>query len=184
MLPTLLVLHLLMQLPLQNLYMSPLYFTMTSSSSTTLASTISSFLLLLLLSTTTLGITNALASAATPMRSFLVTGANKGQGLALCKRILSEHVDTHVYLCSRDVQRGREAKDKLSSELDGCDAERVEVLQLDVTSDISVQDAMKTVQLSLGEGQRLSGVVSNAGVLWGYPLPELMEVCAVGVQVF
>lgn len=116
------------------------------------------------------------------MRSFLVTGANKGQGLALCKRILSEHVDTHVYLCSRDVQRGREAKDKLIEELDGCDSERVEVLQLDVTSDISVQDAMKTVQLSLGEGQRLSGVVSNAGVLWGYPLPELMDVCAEGVK--
>ena len=43
----------------------------------------------------TLGFASALAAAASPMRSYLVTGANKGQGYALCKRILSEHQDTH-----------------------------------------------------------------------------------------
>lgn len=58
------------------------------------------------------------------------------------------------------------------------------MLQLDVTSDVSIEDAMKTVQLSLHPGELLSGLVSNAGILWGYPLPELMEVCAVGVKRF
>lgn len=156
------------------------------------------------------------------MRSYLVTGANKGQGYALCKRILSEHPDTHgrlyhfqhtlildectnsnvvrtfrnnvyiytVYLCSRDIQRGREAKESLLTEI-GCtnknfDPNRIDVLQLDVTSDESVQDAMNTVRLNLGsntnDDKLLAGVVSNAGILWGYPLPELMEVCAVGVR--
>ena len=116
------------------------------------------------------------------MRSYLVTGANKGQGYALCKRILSEYGDTHVYLCSRDVQRGREAKESLLADI-GCDnPDRIDVLQLDVTSDVSVEDAMNTVRLNLGPDEKLAGVVSNAGILWGYPLPELMEVCAVGVK--
>ena len=43
----------------------------------------------------TLGFASALAAAAAPMRSYLITGANKGQGYALCKRILSEYGDTH-----------------------------------------------------------------------------------------
>jgi len=87
-----------------------------------------------------------------------------------------------VYLCSRDVQRGREAKASLLTD-SGCDnPDRIDVLQLDVTSDVSVQDAIKTVQLNLGPDEKLAGVVSNAGILWGYPLPELMEVCAVGVK--
>ena len=126
------------------------------------------------------------------MRSYLITGANKGQGYALCKRILSEHSDTHVYLCSRDIQRGREAKEALLTEINGgnIDAERIDVLQLDVTSDESVQDAVNTVRLNLGstdnnnedDDKVLAGVVSNAGILWGYPLPDLMEVCAIGVK--
>jgi len=121
------------------------------------------------------------------MRSYLVTGANKGQGYALCKRILSEYGNTHVYLCSRDVQRGREAKESLLTDLQQSShdihPDRIDVLQLDVTSDISVQDAMNTVRLNLsGPHDTLAGVVSNAGILWGYPLPELMDVCATGVK--
>ncbi len=89
-----------------------------------------------------------------------------------------------VYLCSRDVQRGREAKESLLTDLQSSDIDpdRIDVLQLDVTSDTSVQDAMNTVRLNLGPDDTLAGVVSNAGILWGYPLPELMEVCAVGVK--
>ena len=86
-----------------------------------------------------------------------------------------------VYLCSRDVQKGREAKESLLAEC-GCSPDRVDVLQLDVTSDDSIQDAMNTVRLNLSPDEQLAGVVSNAGILWGYPLPELMEVCAVGVK--
>mmetsp|Transcript_28317 Transcript_28317/g.48151 ORF Transcript_28317/g.48151 Transcript_28317/m.48151 type:complete len:343 (-) Transcript_28317:1228-2256(-) len=143
----------------------------------------SSSLVILSFLLSTLGFASALAAAATPMRSYLITGANKGQGYALCKRILSEYGDTHVYLCSRDVQRGREAKESLLTDI-GCDihSDRIDVLQLDVTSDTSVQDAMNTVRLNLGPEDKLAGVVSNAGILWGYPLPELMEVCAVGVR--
>ena len=64
--------------------------------------------------------------------------------------------------------------------------DRVEVIPLDVTSDASVATATKCVQdilqSSPNNSQTLYGVVSNAGILWGYPLSELMDVCATGVR--
>ncbi|KAL7479472.1 hypothetical protein ACHAW6_005198 [Cyclotella cf. meneghiniana] len=129
---------------------------------------------------------NALAS---PMKSYLVTGANKGQGLALCERILTEHSDTHVFLCSRDAKRGDEAKQSLMRLLPADDAaERIHVVPLDVTSDSSVQAALSDVKSTLDTRSRddhplqLCGIVSNAGILWGYPLQDLIEVCATGVK--
>mmetsp|Transcript_11486 Transcript_11486/g.33857 ORF Transcript_11486/g.33857 Transcript_11486/m.33857 type:complete len:344 (-) Transcript_11486:102-1133(-) len=112
-------------------------------------------------------------------RSVLVTGANKGQGFALCERILSEHEDTRVFLCSRDNGRGEAAAAALSKKFS---PERVEAIQLDVTDAGSVQAACAQVRESLGDKGRLFGVVSNAGVLWGYTLKDLMEVCAIGVR--
>jgi NAD(P)-dependent dehydrogenase (short-subunit alcohol dehydrogenase family) len=115
-------------------------------------------------------------------KSYLITGANKGQGLALCRRILQEHDDTHVILCSRDVARGEEAQKSLLDT--NADYEnRLNVIQLDVTSDSSVSNALSDVQSMLAYRKlKLCGLVSNAGILWGYPLPELMEVCATGVK--
>ena len=125
--------------------------------------------------------TVATALASTPYKSYLITGANKGQGLALCERILTEHKDTHVFLCSRDLKRGEGAKQTLLDDV-GCDDDRVDVIQLDVTDDKSVESALTKVKSKLGDKKQLSGVVSNAGVLWGYPLQELMDVCATGVK--
>ena len=48
-----------------------------------------------------------------------VTGANKGQGFALCRRILAEHTDTRVFLCSRDAGKGQVAAAKLAAEFRG-----------------------------------------------------------------
>ena len=129
-----------------------------------------------------LPLANALAS---PMKSYLITGANKGQGLALCERILSEHSDTHVFLCSRDISRGEEAKKSL---LDKIADDRIDVVQLDVTSDSSVDDAVSAVKSTIANRSntenplKFCGLVSNAGILWGYPLEDLMDVCATGVK--
>lgn len=129
-----------------------------------------------------------------PIKTILITGANKGQGYALGDRILSEHDDTRVVLCSRDEGRGQMAADQLRRELQqrdiatciGDQVERIEVVQLDVTSDESVAAAAGCVQdilQSSPDGSKsLYGVVSNAGILWGYPLSELMDVCATGVR--
>ena len=119
------------------------------------------------------------------MKSYLITGANKGQGLALCERILKEHDDTHVFLCSRNVERGEEAKKSL---LNTIAEDRIDVVQLDVTSDLSVNDALEAVKSTIanrsskGNALKLCGLVSNAGILWGYPLEDLMDVCATGVR--
>ena len=139
------------------------------------------FLFLSTLST----VVTALATSSS-VKSYLISGANKGQGYATCERILSEHSNTHVFLCSRDLKRGEEAKQKLIDECCSTDNDdgdsRVDVVQLDVTDDASIKSALKTVQQKLGNDGKLSGVVSNAGILWGYPLPELMDVCATGVK--
>lgn len=126
-------------------------------------------LLLLLLMTTT---SESLAS-----RHYLVTGSNKGQGLALCQRLLTEHDDAHVFLCSRNVDNGVQA-----AAAGALPADRVDVIPLDVTDDASVQAAVELVKAKLGDGQQLDGLVSNAGILWDHSLQELLDVCTVGVR--
>lgn len=125
--------------------------------------------------------TKALSTTTTTQRSILITGANKGQGYALCDRILAEHSDTHVFLCSRDVKRGEDAARAL---LEKYPSDRVDVIPLDVTSDDSVSTAHEFVVANLAAHpyRTLFGVVSNAGILWGYTLQELLNVCTVGVR--
>lgn len=93
------------------------------------------------------------------MRKILVTGANKGIGLAITRAILDAHADTFVYLGSRDAGRGREAAATLGTD-------RVAIVALDVTSDASVKDAVAQVRAHLGD-ERLYGLVNNAGVGYG-----------------
>ena len=111
---------------------------------------------------------------------------SSGQGLALCERILTEHDDTRVFLCSRDVRNGEDAATKLrkliQNDSSRSSTDRVKVVQLDVTSPSSVSAAVQCVRDTLGPDGRLYGLVSNAGILWGYPLPELIDVCATGVR--
>lgn len=99
----------------------------------------------------------------------------QGQGFALCQRILEEHDDTYVFLCSRDAKRGAAAAKELSSD-------RVQVVTLDVTDRDSVQAAARKIQTSLGDENKLYGCVSNAGILWGYPLEQQFEVNSRGVR--
>ena len=85
-----------------------------------------------------------------------MTGANKGQGYALCQRILEEHTDTRVFLCSRDLQRGEEARSSLVEECG--DEGRVQLVQLDVTDSASVEACADLVRKRL-EGRKLTGIV-------------------------
>lgn len=96
------------------------------------------------------------------MRRILVTGANKGIGLAIVEAILAEHADTFVYLGSRDAARGRAAAvglERAHPEWKG----RLEVVALDVSSDASVAEAGRRVAESL-RGEKLYGIVNNAGI--------------------
>lgn len=96
------------------------------------------------------------------MRRILVTGANKGIGLAITKAILEEHADTFVYLASRDASRGREAAESLDRDHAGWKA-RIHVVALDVADERSVSEAAKDVAEHAGS-ERLYGIVNNAGI--------------------
>ncbi len=114
-----------------------------------------------------------------PMRSILVTGANKGIGLALASEILRRHADTFVWLGSRSSRRGREAVAGLIAE-DRAWADRLAMLELDVTSDESV--ARAKVQVA-ERGAPLHGVVNNAGIgATGGTLAAVLDVNTLGIH--
>jgi len=97
------------------------------------------------------------------MKHILVTGANKGIGLALVTKLLEEHPDTYLLLGSRDVTRGQNAVKQVVEKLGTGVKDRVELLQIDVSSDESVTNAVKTVIDKLGDIEPLYGLINNAG---------------------
>ncbi len=90
----------------------------------------------------------------------LVTGANKGIGLAATRRLAEQ--GWTVLLGSRDPDRGAAAVAELG-DLD------VRAVPLDVTSETSVSDAAKLVDAEYG---RLDVLVNNAGIV-GARVPAL-----------
>jgi len=116
------------------------------------------------------------------MRRILVTGANKGIGLAIVRAILEEHDDTLVYLGSRDADRGRVAAASLTSAHPGW-AARLEVVALDVLSDRSVAAAAESVARSC-KADELYAIVNNAGVGWGAgaSLADMLQVNVLGIR--
>jgi len=76
----------------------------------------------------------------------LVTGGNKGIGLAIVETLLKQLPEALVLLGSRDAGRGEDAvasvKAKLGSGVEG----RVKLLLLDVTSQESVDRALEVVK--------------------------------------
>lgn len=98
------------------------------------------------------------------MRRILVTGANKGIGLAIVTAILDQHDDAFVLLGSRDAERGRAARAGLTKAHPAW-ADRVEVLELDVSRDDSVTQAAERVAGQFGrQPAPLQAVVNNAGL--------------------
>jgi NAD(P)-dependent dehydrogenase (short-subunit alcohol dehydrogenase family) len=94
----------------------------------------------------------------------VVTGANKGIGRAVVRRILVEHPEAFVFLGSRDEGRGAAARAAILEKNEDW-AERLEVLPIDVSSDESVRAAAARVAERFpGEAQPLYGVVNNAGL--------------------
>mmetsp|Transcript_3923 Transcript_3923/g.9883 ORF Transcript_3923/g.9883 Transcript_3923/m.9883 type:complete len:298 (+) Transcript_3923:126-1019(+) len=109
-------------------------------------------------------------------RHILVTGANKGIGLALCREILEQHSDTNVFLGSRDAARGEAAANSLGAE------GRVIPIQLDVSSDASVSSAAEKVKSILGDS-KLYAVVNNAGAgEFGGKVSDAVDVNTIGVK--
>lgn len=114
------------------------------------------------------------------MKRILVTGANKGIGLAIATAILEEHDDTFVLLGSRNAERGRTAREGLVAAHPQW-GERVEVLEIDVSSDGSVSDAAGAVAAKFdGESTPLYAIVNNAGI--GLGVADLRTVLEVNTR--
>ena len=111
------------------------------------------------------------------MKTVLITGANKGIGLAVVKAILQQQPEYRVLLGSRDLKRGEQAAARVLQET-GADASRLGVLDLDVGDELSVSQA--AMQLQNAEDD-LVGLVNNAGIASG-SLARILEVNAYGVQ--
>src|SRR5690349_24493247 len=84
----------------------------------------------------------------------LVTGANRGIGLEVCRQLA--RLGTHVVLGARDLAKGRDAAQQLTTE-----GLRVTVCQLDVTDTQSIARACEDVT---GIGG-LDVLVNNAAIL-------------------
>ncbi len=98
------------------------------------------------------------------MKRVLITGANKGIGLATARAILETRQDAQVLLAARDTGRGEAAIASLCEE--NADwASRLAFLQLDVADDGSVATARDAVIERYGHDPApLYGIVNNAGI--------------------
>ncbi|KAK55368.1 SDR family NAD(P)-dependent oxidoreductase [Staphylococcus lugdunensis] len=94
-------------------------------------------------------------------RIVLITGGNKGLGFETAKVL--QQKGYNVYIGSRDAERGRQAADELS----------VKYVQLDVTDDISIQQAYLQIQDREG---RLDILINNAGISGGFKKPADLTV--------
>lgn len=97
----------------------------------------------------------------TTSKSAVVTGANKGIGREIARRLAT--MGFKVWLGARDAERGMTAERELRAE--GLD---IQWLALDVTQDDSVAAAAKTVGV---ESPGLDVLVNNAGIAINYELP-------------
>jgi len=113
------------------------------------------------------------------LRRVLVTGANKGIGYAIVKRLLSETSDIYVYLGSRSKSNGERALASLLRELPQCN-DRVECLQLDVSDQSSVAAAASAMAEKLGSNGKLFAIVNNAGIGFGNTHKVVFETNTLG----
>jgi NAD(P)-dependent dehydrogenase (short-subunit alcohol dehydrogenase family) len=96
------------------------------------------------------------------MRRVLVTGANKGIGLAIVEAILAHGAETFVYLGAREPARGRTAAAGLVQEHPDW-KDRLAVVAIDVANEATAAHAAAFVGDRL-RGEKLYGVVNNAGI--------------------
>ena len=89
----------------------------------------------------------------------LITGANSGLGLATVKALCETSTAYEVLVGSRSMQKGEEAISIVEAEIPSTTS-TISVVQVDITSDESIQKAADHVSSKYG---RLDTLVNNAG---------------------
>ena len=98
------------------------------------------------------------------MKRILITGANKGIGLATVAKLLGSYNETFLLLGSRDSKKGQQALNSLvNSQPEWKD--RLDLIQIDVEQDLSVNYAAEEVATKFGRTPSpLYAIVNNAGI--------------------
>jgi NAD(P)-dependent dehydrogenase (short-subunit alcohol dehydrogenase family) len=94
-----------------------------------------------------------------PAEVVLITGANTGLGYETIKALLQSPKPYHVLMGSRDVAKGEAAVKSLQEEVPKT-LSKVDVVQIDVSDDDLIDNAMKHIKEKFG---RLDVLVNNAG---------------------
>ena len=98
------------------------------------------------------------------MKRILITGANKGIGLATVAKLLSSYDDTFLLLGSRDSKKGQQALNSLL-DIQPEWKDRLDLIQIDVEQDLSVNSAAEEVVTKFGKTPSpLYAIVNNAGI--------------------
>lgn len=111
------------------------------------------------------------ASASASLQRILITGANRGIGLAIAQRLL-ETSQADVVLGVRAIAAGEAAKAVLCA-ANSTWRPRVHVLELDVSREESVAAAASEVRNRFAETRPLTALVNNAGI--GPDLPWIPQ---------
>lgn len=88
----------------------------------------------------------------------LITGANQGLGYEVVKKLAAENKSFKIILGSRDQAKGEKAVSEVSNLASNTS---VDTVQIDVTSDESVEKAVKTIDEKYG---RIDVLFNNAGI--------------------
>ncbi|KAH8821961.1 hypothetical protein F5884DRAFT_108541 [Xylogone sp. PMI_703] len=91
-------------------------------------------------------------------RTILVVGANKGIGFAIVELLARRSTEDHLLIGARNLQRGNDAVVELRRR--GVTA-RLDVVQIDITSDNSIRSATEDVRQRF---QKLDILVNNAAI--------------------
>lgn len=91
--------------------------------------------------------------------SVFITGANAGLGLETVKALLQSSKPYHIFLGTRSLSRGQDALDQIT-DIRKESKSIVELIEVDVTIDESINKAVEHVKSSTGG---LDVLVNNAG---------------------
>ena len=98
------------------------------------------------------------------MKRILITGANKGIGLATVAKLLGSYDETFLLLGSRDSKKGQQALNSLLN-IQPEWKDRLDLIQIDVEQDLSVNSAAEEVVTKFGmTPSPLYAIVNNAGI--------------------
>lgn len=101
----------------------------------------------------------------------LVTGGNSGIGYEAVKAFLQSQKPYHILLGSRSAEKGKFAVESLNKEVPES-KNTVEVLEVDLESDDSIEKAFEQVKKSPGS---LDALVNNAGKFCPFKIASLRQ---------